>query len=81
MAWTSANATFWVRSSDLIDLHVELGEVLRGHDEVDFSDLAVLDGEHERRPDLTTHRPYRAGFTVDERVESGLRATFEGRRN
>lgn len=38
----------------------------RIHDEVDPGDLAALDREQERRPNLRAHRPYRAGLAVDD---------------
>jgi hypothetical protein len=34
----------------------------RIHHEVDHSDVAALDREQERRPNLSAHRPYRAGL-------------------
>jgi Helix-turn-helix domain len=53
-------------SRTLIDLHLELGEIWRVHDEIDPGDLAVLDREHEGRAHLTAYCPDRACLAVDE---------------
>jgi hypothetical protein len=50
----------------LFDLHVELGEMCRVHDEIDPGDLAMLGREHESGAHLTAHCPDRACLAVDE---------------
>jgi hypothetical protein len=57
-----ASAQMDARAYVLIRLsNVELSEMARNHYDVDFHDLVALDGEHERRPKLSGHHPYRTG--------------------